>query len=292
MLVAVASVKGSPGVSVFSLALAACWPAPARTLLIEADPSGGDVGVRMGMATTPGLVSLAAAARHAEDLLVVWQHAQVLPLGLPVVAAPADGDRARTALSALTSEPGTGTRLVRAIASEAVVIVDCGRIEAGSPGLPLARCADALILLSRAHAADLAHLAHRLPAIGGWTPQPVLLLVGNGYSPAEVARELRVAPLGRIPDDPRGAALLCGRTIVRPGSRVLERSAVGGVARKVATTLLARRAIPIPRVVEQRLAPGLHVVPGVPTAAISANGLKPAPQPFHEEIPSRGGRAS
>ncbi|WP_246842906.1 chromosome partitioning protein [Allokutzneria sp. NRRL B-24872] len=288
------SVKGSPGATTFSLALAACWPAPARTLLIEADHSGGDVGVRMGMAATPGLVSLAAAARHADDPMLLWQHAQVVPFGVPVVAAPADADRARSTLSALTSEPGAGIRLVRAVASasETVVIVDCGRIDAGSPAAAIARGADALILISRAHAPDLAHLVYRLPVLGAWTPHPVLLLAGPGFSPAEVARELGVAPLGRVPDDPRGAALLCGRTALRPGARVLERSAVGGAARRVASALLARQEIPIPRRAEQRPVPGLHVVPGVPAAAISVNGLRPAPHLVHEEIPSRGGRAS
>src|ERR1700716_3587109 len=99
MLVAVVSVKGSPGVTTFSVALAARWPAPARTLLVEADPSGGDVGVRFSLASTPGLVSLAAAARRSDDPAVVWQHTQALPGGLPVAAAPPEAVRAGAPVS-------------------------------------------------------------------------------------------------------------------------------------------------------------------------------------------------
>ncbi|MBY8853854.1 chromosome partitioning protein, partial [Saccharothrix sp. MB29] len=86
-----------------------------------------------------------------------------------------------------------------------VVVVDCGRADPGSPALPIVRSSDAVVLMSRAHADDLAHLPRRLPAVGRWSPNPVLLLVGEGYTEAEVARELGVPPLGRVPHDPNGA---------------------------------------------------------------------------------------
>ena len=95
MLVAVLSVKGSPGVTTFAVALAARWPAPYRPVLVEADPSGGDLATRFSLNPTPGLLSLAAAARRSADPAMVWQHAQGLPGGLPLVAAPPDADRAR-----------------------------------------------------------------------------------------------------------------------------------------------------------------------------------------------------
>src|SRR5262249_53388734 len=85
MLVAVLSLKGSPGVTTFSIALAARWPATARALLVEADPSGGDIATRFSLASAPGLVSFAAAARRSTDPGLIWQHAQALPGGLLVV---------------------------------------------------------------------------------------------------------------------------------------------------------------------------------------------------------------
>jgi len=243
MLIAVISVKGSPGVTTFSVALAACWPGPAaRVLLVEADPSGGDVATRFSLASTPGVASLAAAARRSTDPGLAWQHAQALPGGLAVVTTSPDADQARAALTALVPDATAGVGVVRraADAVQAVVIADCGRIDPESPSMPIVRSADVLIVLSRAGADDLAHLARRLPAVGGWSPCPVLLLVGAGYSIAEVARELGVPPAGRIPEDRHGAAALCGR---RSGSRWGRRgpshSGLGRAAHHMATTLLS-----------------------------------------------------
>jgi len=308
MLVAVVSVKGSPGVTTFSVALAARWPAPARALVVEADPSGGDLGIRFSLESTPGLVSLAAAARRSDDPVLLWQHAQALPGGLPVVAAPPDADRARTALSAL-ADPTSGAGILRTAANtpDTVVIADCGRIDTGSAAMPIVRGADAMILLSRAHADDLAHLARRLQAIGHWTPHPTMLLVGEGYSPADVHRELGVQPLGRIPDDPHGAAVLCGRpNMLRWGRSGPEHSALGQVAHKVAKVLTAQQAPPpaLPRQVppDNQPAPLLRAVPGVPAGPIAPGGLRLAPappQPYpqtgaspDDTGSSRGGQAS
>ena len=67
MLVSVASVKGSPGVTSAALALAAVWPRP--VVLLEADSCGGDLAYRCSaagggaVASSPGLLQLAAAVR-------------------------------------------------------------------------------------------------------------------------------------------------------------------------------------------------------------------------------------
>jgi len=245
MLVALFSLKGSPGVTTFTLALAARWPGPVRPLLVEADPSGGDLATRFALPAAPGLVSLTAAVRRNSDPAVLWQHAQAIG-GVPVVSAPADGDRARSALSALVQDPG----VLRAAAARpgAVLLADCGRIDGSSPASAIAQLADATVLLTRASADDLAHLPRKLPAIGQWSPRPVLLLAGNGYGPAEVGRELGVPVLGRIPDDLRGAAVLCGRPSGLRGDRRHGpgRSTIGQFAHKVATLLtpLAPQALP------------------------------------------------
>jgi hypothetical protein len=303
MLVAVVSVKGSPGVTTFSVALAARWPAPYRPVLVEADPSGGDLTTRFSLESTPGLLSLAAAARRSADPALVWQHAQGLPGGLPVVAAPPDADRARGALSALAPDPAAGAGIVRAAANlrDTVLIVDCGRMDSGSAALPIVRAADVMVLLTGAHADDLAHLPRRLPVIGRWSAHPVLLLVGEGYSPAEVARELGVPPLGRVPDDPRGAAVLCGRPrALRWGRGGPAHSPLGQLAHKVATVLVAQQVppqeLPHQAPVPNRPVPVLRAVPGVPGGPVSVNGVRSAPlppgHPTFTEGGSRGGAAS
>ncbi len=300
MLISVLSLKGSPGVTTLAVALAARWPAPARALVVEADPSGGDLGLRFSLSSTPGLVSLAAAARRGGDAGLVWRHAQQLPGGLPVIAAPPDADQARAALSALAPDPTSGLGVLRAAANQpgTVVVVDCGRVDPGSAALPIVCACDAVVLLSRAHADDLAHLPRRLPAVGRWSPNPVLFLVGGGYSTAEVTRELGVLPLGRVPDDPNGAAVLCGRpNTLRWGRSGPAHSALGRFAHRVATELATRERTPASRTASRPAEPVTQVpvlrsVPGVPPGAVSSNGVPVAPSPAADRRGQQGGQAS
>ncbi|NUT52514.1 MAG: chromosome partitioning protein [Saccharothrix sp.] len=301
MLISVLSLKGSPGATTLAVALAARWPAPARALVVETDPSGGDLGLRFSLSSTPGLVSLAAAARRGGDADLVWGHTQQLPGGLPVISAPPDADQACAALAALAPDPPGGLGVLRAAANQppTVVIADCGRVDPGSPALPIVRSSDAVVLLSRAHADDLAHLPRRLPTVARWSPNPVLLLVGEGYSTAEVARELGVPPLGRVPDDPNGAAVLCGRpNKLRWGRSGPAHSALGRFAHRVATELATRdRPAPPSSQPAESVALGapvttLHAIPGVPGGPVSPNGVRLAPRPDTDPHRRRGGQAS
>jgi len=274
MLVAVLSLKGSPGVTTFAVALAVRWPGPARSVVIEADPSGGDLATRFSLPSHRGLLSLAAAAHHKADPALVWQHCLALPGGLPVVAAPPDAEQARAALSALVLPQGTDAGVLRAAADVpgVVVIADCGRVDPGSAVMPVVCSADVVVLLTRARADDLAHLARRMPVVGRWSRRAVLLLVGEGYSSAEVARGLGVVPLGRVPVDPRGAAVLSGRSIGPRGSRGgPSRSALGRVAHEVAVRLQPQQPVPAGRGV-----PDLRAVPAAP---MWVNGVWVAPTP-------------
>jgi MinD-like ATPase involved in chromosome partitioning or flagellar assembly len=305
MLVAVISLKGSPGVTTFSVALAARWPGPARTVLVEADPAGGDVATRFSLACSPGLVSLAAAARRSADPQLVWQHTQALPGGLPVVVAPPGAEQAHAALSALAADPSTGAGALRHAATmpQTVVIADCGRVDASSVAMPIVRAADVMVLLSRAHADDLAHLASRLHLIGRWSAHPALLLVGEGYSTTEVARELGVPVMGHIPEDRHGAAVLCGRSTrlrARRGGPV--DCALGQRAHEVARALVSSPVAqpdPSPSPTTSWPAPSGLAVPGVPSSPVSVNGVRVAPSlqpsptcPSPGEGTSQGGAAS
>jgi MinD-like ATPase involved in chromosome partitioning or flagellar assembly len=62
MLLAVCSLKGSPGVTTLATALGARWPAGETPILVEADPAGGDLMARFRLNDAPGLVTLAVAA--------------------------------------------------------------------------------------------------------------------------------------------------------------------------------------------------------------------------------------
>ncbi|HWO67484.1 MAG TPA: chromosome partitioning protein [Umezawaea sp.] len=282
------------------MALAARWPAPARALVVEADPSGGDLGLRFSLPSTPGLGSLAAAARRDSDADLAWRHSQQLPGGLPVIVAPPDADLARAALSALAPDPTSGLGVLHAAANrpDTVVIVDCGRVDPGSPALPIVRTSDVVVLLSRAHADDLAHLPRRLPTIGRWSPNPVLLLVGEGYSTDEVARELGVLPSGRVPDDPRGAAVLCGRPN-KPqwGRSDPAHSALGRFAHRFATEIARRERTATSRTEPRPPAPVppasvLRSVPGLPPEGVPSNEVRVIPSPPTGHRDKQEGQAS
>src|SRR5262249_35583423 len=140
---------------------------------------------------------------------------------------------------------------------------------------------------------DLAHLPRRLSAIGRWSARPVLLLVGDGYSPAEVTRELGVSPLGRVPHDPRGAAVLCGRpNMLRWGRGRPARSPLGQLAHKLATVLVAQdeppSALPQHTAVPPRPGSDVRAAGGVPEGPGAVNGVRSAVPPGHSTIPDTG----
>jgi len=237
MLVAVCSLKGSPGVTTLATALAARWPAQENPILVEADPAGGDIMARFRLPESPGLVTLAAAARGrtSNDPTLLAQHAQTLPPGLRVVLGPVGAEQSRAALSVLASG---GASVLRRAASQpgTTVIVDCGRVDPDSPAFPIIRDADAMLLLARPHDDELAHVALKLPAAQRWSRQPCLVLVGDGYPTVEVSQVLQIPVMGRVPRDDKGAAVLCGHGNGRHGPA---RSALGRAAAKLAMTAFA-----------------------------------------------------
>jgi hypothetical protein len=240
-MVALVSLKGSPGVTTVALGLAACWPSAEQPVVVECDAAGGDLLARFRLELAPGLVSLAAAARHSPDGRLLWQHTQRLPGGLPVVLGPAGGNQARAALAQLAADDGGVLRRAADRAGTAV-IADCGRFADDGCVAEVVRAADAVLVLSRAQDDALSHLATLLARPPGWLRHSLFVVVGDGYPTAEIAEGLGVEVLGRIPDDPKGAAALTGRPGRRsaPAQSALLRSLVP-MAKAVAHRAAARR---------------------------------------------------
>ena len=151
-MVALGSVR-SCGVTTLALALAATWPKDRPVLLVEADPAGGTLAAASGWPPEPSLVSLAAAARHALDPDLVWEHCQELPGGAAVLTGPASADQARSALGMLAGLSNDLGML------DTDVLVDCGRLDPGAPGAGAFEGADAVVLAARPRLADLHALA-------------------------------------------------------------------------------------------------------------------------------------
>lgn len=247
-MVALGSVR-SCGVTTLALALAATWPSDRRVLLVEADPAGGTLAAASGWPPEPSLVSLAAAARHALDPDLVWEHCQELPGGAAVLAGPASADQARSALGMLAGlSKHLGTL-------DADVLVDCGRLDPGAPGAGVFEGADAVVLAARPRLADLHALATWQETNPFDSGRVALVLVGDGpYLDAEIAEALGIEVLARLPWDPDAA----GALVSVPAS-----------AREVRLSPLVRAA----RSLAGRLAKELA---GAPPAAGSASGEVPA----------------
>jgi hypothetical protein len=115
-----------------------------------------------------------------------------------------------------------------------VAIADCGRLDSTSPAWSIAREADRVLLLARPRADELTHLAASLSMVDLWSLRPDLTLVGPGYPAGEVARALGMPVRASIPQDPKGARVLCGHSDARRG---LARSALGKAARRISIQL-------------------------------------------------------
>lgn len=217
-IIALASAKGSPGVSVTALGMALSWPT--RTLLAECDLAGGDAlaGFLAGQAEHfGGLANLPVAhgrGRLADDFwgqLIDLHPPAAERLLLPGIGDLADAGGVATMGEQLASlfagleraDPGYD------------VIADCGRITPGSVVWPVLERADVIGLVvrgtlpsvTRAHAlvTELRARATRL----SWSLDGLgVIVVDDGPYSAEVGQTLGLPVFGTLPWDTRTAAKL------------------------------------------------------------------------------------
>ena len=273
MLVGVGSVKGSPGATTLALGLASVWPGTS-VLLVEADPSGGDVGLWREVGSDPGLVSLAGAARHGRpDTVDVLEHAHELGTGLWVVPGPAGADQARAAVHLVADRAG----LLPAVEERFdAVVVDLGRLDPASPARGLLPVLDVLLLTGRGTVADLTHLAATAPDLAQAAAPvrtAVVLTQGCRYATGEVQDALGVPLLAVLPQDRATAAMLAGATERTGRVSVKGRGRAGGLSAALGD--LARTLEPMAR-------PRLELDDRAPVAA------PPHPTPSPRTVPGDG----
>ena len=214
--IVVAGTKGSPGATTLALALAALTT-DQSPLLIEADPDGGDIAARCGLAVDPGLLTLAASGRRGLDRATVDTHSQILPSGVTALLAPTSADRAASALT------GIGAALADALGSEPrPVIVDCGRWNPRSPTADLVATASVALLVLRPSIEGVEHARWQLTSLAASVARAIAVCIGERPYPSEEVRSaLGVKELYVVANDARAASAI-GRG-VRP-DRWLRRS--------------------------------------------------------------------
>jgi hypothetical protein len=247
---ALLSAKASVGVTTSAVLLAALWPA--RSVLVEADPAGGDLRYwfddEHGRPLRPdrGVVSLLTARDPLDgagngSAVGLERHAQLLPGGLPVLIGP-DGPGQVEATS------GLWDRLAATIAGhDGHVVVDGGRLTDASSlahTVPLLRACDLTLLVCRATVSSLAHTRELQAVLRTHALPSQLLLIGASTDRTDVAAAVGCPPgqVQVLPHDPVAASAVTGLW-----TRRLDRSRLVRAARGVVTALYPQF---------ERLAPG------------------------------------
>jgi MinD-like ATPase involved in chromosome partitioning or flagellar assembly len=213
-VVALASIKGSPGVTTAATAIAASWPAGRKVLLVEADPFGGDLAPRYGVSVTGGLASLFAAARRTLDPEAIWGHVHQLPGGLPVLFG-------LTGVHQAVANEKAWPTIAKALAGlDADVVVDAGRLLPHFAGgvRDILEAADTLMLLCEPTLEAIVHLRDALPGLVAEMRgrQLLVLMTGSvGYSAADIGKTLQVTVGPTMPDDPVTAAALNNKRSIK-----------------------------------------------------------------------------
>ena len=235
MIIAVGSVKGSPGATTLATLLVWAWPNNDMVrLVVEADPDGGVLAPRWhlsdGIGWEPGLVELSTL--RTLDSAALIRTSQQLSNGVRVVPAPPNRDHLSAAIT------GIGERGIDALAAarDVVAIVDVGRVHAGSPALGFARRAALTLLVVHPTLEQtqlLGPLGEQLEQLGCLN----VSIVGRGdtpHLPAEIADEMGFAASFTMANDSRSAALLDSQGLSWRG---LRRSQLGRSSRNIAEVI-------------------------------------------------------
>lgn len=247
-VVSLLSAKGSPGVTTTALLTAALWPRP--VLLLDADPAGGDVAVRLPadaggpLDADRGMLPLLTAARRGLSPAQLLEQVQAGAGGTGVVAGLAGPEQSAAAAA-------TWPALAAAVggiagASGHDVVVDAGRTAPDAVHLPLLRTSDVVVLVLRADVSGVLHARERVRGLAtalrrgdGLLPRFGVVVVGDPRRP-DVAQAVEavtsagefVEEFGRLPLDTAGAAVFDGGRTPRP-----ERTALVRAGRPLVATL-------------------------------------------------------
>lgn len=173
MLIAVCCDRGAPGSTTTSLALGVSTPEP--TIVVEADPYGGDLALRC---VAPGGRGEAFPPAPTVLTLATEARTSVSP-GLVASKAHEFTGSTRVVPGHFSAEQAAGVKnwapLAEALrASSSRVVADLGRIHSSSPTIPVAAAADVVVMVTRPEVGAVMHLKDRLERLA-----PVLAKIRN-----------------------------------------------------------------------------------------------------------------
>ena len=224
-----------------TVALAAAWPASSEALIVEADPSGGDLAAWFDI---PVLPSLSTVVTRAVD--ATWPeidcHTRLTASGLRLIPGPPRAEEARHAVAESARSLAPGLAAMRS----PVAIVDAGAVSHSVTSHPFVACAAVTVVVHRQHsqssraaAVRLQRLADQVTAISPTSAGLVVAVIGAqpfGLGQIESFLADAVTTTVGLPVDGLAAAVFAGRT--------------GVSARRLARLPLARAARHLAQVVE------------------------------------------
>jgi hypothetical protein len=245
VLIGLLCAKGAPGVTTSSLAIAAQWPRPA--VVIDADPSGGDIAAGLGRgAWAAGCHLLELVARCRTQPLetalrtLVVRPGEHAPLVLAGLGSPAQ--------AAAVPWATLGDGLARLDTVD--VVCDLGRYLHGGGNRDLLEVCDKILVVTRSTLPAVRATVRLLDLLhaGRFDARTGLLVVAAGrpYPANEVAAACRTPLVHDLPDDPRTAAVWSDGTAAGRG---LSRSPLQRAARRVAEALAVSEMPAAPGVV-------------------------------------------
>lgn len=285
MLIGLLSAGGSPGVTTTALAMGSVWPAP--VVVVDADPSGGDVaaaGGGMVDASLSNILELVRLSRHDRLPQVLDSQIQTMPFGTPVVVGFGDPSQ----VGAVSwPDLAAGLRAVQ----HRDVLVDLGRWGMPFHAAPLLRACDLLLLVVRTQTRALRRAERVLPLVRedlnranpGNAGVDLLVVDDHGsFSVADISRRLGVHVVGELPHDEKAAAVFSdGATAPRHLERTPLVRAVNTVVRTAGQIAQQRRSL-------GARAPLLRQPP---TRAVAAQPQGPAPAQIAPEQAAVAGLA-
>lgn len=225
--------KGAPGTTTTGMLLANLWPAP--SILVDADPLGGDVALRLSAEHGPldldrGLMSLLPAARRGLEPHVVLSHCQVAIGGQSIVAG-LPGPEQAVAVAPLW--PSLAAAFGRV--PEHDVFADLGQVHSKSTHLAMLEQSSAALVVFRPTAWSVVHTRRRLESL-----EETLRARHVGVVCVATARESREAAVatesllqgltdwvhdyGVVADDKDAVRMYDGGQVFRPERSLLVRS--------------------------------------------------------------------
>jgi MinD-like ATPase involved in chromosome partitioning or flagellar assembly len=222
-----------------TVALASAWPASSEALIVEADPTGGDLAAWFDIPVLPSLSTLVTSAFDT-SWSEIDHHTRLTASGLRLITAPASAAETQHAVA----ESARSLAPALAALRSPIAIVDAGAVSHASAAHPLVASAAVTVVVhrqssqsARAAAVRLQRLADQVEAMSSASTSLVVAVIGAApfdFDQIEsfLADVVGTTPVVGLPVDSLTAAVYAGRTGV--SARRLARLPLARAARHLA----------------------------------------------------------